>query len=126
MENNANKISNIPRRLEIKDRPELNNFSLNVLFTSINNEKEKDSYSISFALYLPDLSTFKETEKIQQMDYFNEMDRNFWLRITFNKKSGFYFGFKRHGKKEIGGASGISWEIFFFYLTTLGVYQIKK
>ena len=126
MKNNTYQFANIPRRLKIKDRPELGNFSLNVLFTSIHKEKEKDSYGISFTLYLFDISTFKETEKTQQMDYFNEMNRNFWLRITFNKKSGFYWGFKYHRKKEIGGAFGNSWEVFFFYLTTLGVYQSKK
>lgn len=114
----------VPRRLEIEGRPELNNFPFNVVFMSIC-KADDNCLTEQTAVYLPDFTTYGETDTVQRMKYFNSLDqtRKFWLEILYSKKENSYIGYKYCGEKSVGGASGKDWDSFFSYLTQLGVSQ---
>jgi hypothetical protein len=115
------KVMFVPHRLEISDRPELNNFPLNILFGTVtltDKNEERQEYS----LYEPDLSTFKEEGNEQRMRYYNNLnpERRFWAEIVYNTSKKSYVGTKYCGDKIVGMASGTSWDMFFVHLTLLG------
>lgn len=114
----------VPKRLEIEGRPELNNFSLNIMFMSVC-KADDNHQTILTVIYLPDFATYRENDKEQRMKYFNSLDksRKFWLEIIYSKEKRSYTGNKFCGKKFIGGADGKEWDIFFVHLTLLGVSQ---
>lgn len=112
----------IPKHLDIAERPELNNFPLNILFGSYcvtDKETERQEHS----LYEPDLSTFTEEGALQKMKYYNNLnpERHFWVEIVYDTSDQSYFGTKYNGDKSIGSAAGSRWEGFFTHLTLLGV-----
>ena len=113
-------VSFVPKRLEIDGRPELNHFSVNVLFAGAWREGNQE---IHYSVYLPDFLTYTEGDKNQGMEYYNAIDRNWWLWISRNKESGYYIGFKYRGRntESIGGASGMNYEAFFRFFTGLGI-----
>lgn len=116
------KIMFIPRRLEIPDRPELNNFPFNIAFgivTMADNNTERQDIS----LYEPDISTFTEEGIEQKMKYYNNrnLERRFWAEIVYNTKKQSYVGTKYCDDKYAGMAIGINWDMFFVHFTALGV-----
>lgn len=113
----------VPKRLEIKGRPELNNFPLNVMFMSIC--KADDNNHELTTIYLPDFETYQETNKEQKMKYFNSLNksRKFWLEIIYSNEKGSYTGNKFCGKKLVSSAYGKKWDIFFVHLTSLDISQ---
>ena len=114
----------VPNRLEIKGRPELNNFPLNIMFMSVCKVDDNKLTELT-VIYLPDFETYQEDDEEQKMKYFNSLDksRKFWLEIIYSKEKGSYTGNKFCGKKFVGGASGKDWKMFFIHLTLLGVSQ---
>ena len=109
----------VPRRLEIKGRPELINFSLNVLFASYT---EINGHTVMCSsLYHPDLSSFKKKGGKQKMYYRNEYNPEDWLEIIYNTKTGYYEGQKYcHNKKAIR-TFGVGWQGFFQHFTMFGL-----
>jgi hypothetical protein len=112
----------VPKRLEIPDRPELNNFPLNIVFmtvTLLDDNTERHETSI----YEPDLSTFTHEGAEQKMKYYNNLDlgRHFWAEIIYDTNKQSYVGTKYHNDKYAGMAFGKTWDIFFFHFTLLGV-----
>jgi len=112
----------IPKRLEIKERPELINFPLNIMFSTTTlsdyNTQHKET-----SIYNPDLSTYKQEGTKQKMKYFNRLniEREFWIEITYNTVKESWKGTKYYGEETLGIAMGSEWKMFFMHLTTLGV-----
>lgn len=112
----------IPKRLEIKERPELKNFSLNIMFSTTtlcdNNTQQKET-----SIYNPDLSTYKQEGSKQKMKYFNSLNfgREFWIEITYDTVKKSWSGTKYYKNKMLGMANGLTWDGFFIHLTALGV-----
>lgn len=112
----------VPHRLEIPDRPELNNFPFNIVFSTIciaDNDKE----TIETSTYNPELETFVEEGIEQKMRYYNNLDdtKRFCIEITYNTSNKSYVGIKYNKDKNIGMAEGSRWDMFFVHLTALGV-----
>jgi len=124
MEENNYQVAFVPKRLEVDGRPELNHFPLNVLFAGTRKEDD-DKQRIHYSVYLPDFSTYTEDDKNQAMEYYNKIDRNWWLWISRNKESGSYVGYKYRGSRRdpesFGSATGMNYELFFRFFTALGV-----
>lgn len=116
------KVMFVPHRLEIPDRPELNNFPFNIAFGTVtldDNNTERQETS----LYEPDLSTFTQEGAEQKMKYYNNLnlERHFWAEIVYNISDQSYVGTKYRGDKSAGMAFGKSWDMFFVHFTLLGV-----
>lgn len=116
------KLMFIPKRLVIPERPELNNFPINIVF-AFNRLDDQNEETQETSVYDPDFSTFIEEEAVQKMRYYNNLnpDRRFWVDIIYDTKRQSYFGTKYDGDKSIGSASGSKWDGFFIHLTLLGV-----
>ena len=112
----------IPKRLEIKERPELINFPLNIMFSTIT-LSDNNTKQIQTSIYNPDLSTFKQEGKEQKMKYFNSLNigREFWIEITYNTSKKSWSGTKYYKEEILGMADGLTWDSFFIHLTALGV-----
>ena len=118
------KVMFIPTRLEVADRPELNNFPFNILFSTItladdNTQRQETS------VYEPDFSTFIQEGSDQRMKYYNILnpERHFCVEIVYNTDDQSYVGTKYRGDKRLGSATGPSWQGFFMHLTLLGVAE---
>jgi len=116
------KFMYIPKRLKIKERPELKNFPLNIMFSTVFLTDE-GKQTLESSLYNPDLSTYKQEENVQKMKYFNSLDKNskFWIEIVYNTVKESWKGTKYYGEKTLGMAMGSEWKMFFMHLTALGV-----
>lgn len=112
----------IPKRLEIKERPELINFPLNIMFSTIT-LSDNNTQQIQTSIYNPDLSTFKQEGIKQKMKYFNSLniEREFWIKITFDTSKKSWSGTKYYKEEILGLADGPTWDGFFIHLTALGV-----
>jgi len=109
----------IPNRLEIKDRPELKAFPLNVLFMK---SSIRDGKLISgSALYEPDLLTYSKKGDILSLDYENKYGGRNWLEIKYNATKKSYSAKKIVNCKLIGIAEAPEWQKFFIQLTLLGL-----
>ena len=118
------KVMFVPSRLEIPDRPELNNFPFNILFCTIT-LADNDTQRQETAVYEPDISTFAEVGFEQKMKYYNNLnpERRFWVEIIYNTNDQSYIGTKYFGEKRLGMACGTRWDGFFIHLTLLGVAE---
>jgi len=112
----------IPKRLKIKERPELKNFPLNIMFSTTtlcdDNTQHKET-----SIYNPDLSTYKQEAKEQKMKYFNSLNiqREFWIEITYDTSKKSWSGIKYYKEETLGIADGPTWDSFFIHLTAMGV-----
>lgn len=107
----------VPHRLEIKDRPELSDFPLNVLFANF--FVSNGIQMVASALYKPDVESFtiQGTEKV--LKYKNPHREEDEL-IIVRGENGW------SGEKIIKGekkliACGAKWEGFFVHLTMSGL-----
>ena len=112
----------VPSRLEIPDRPELNNFPFNIAFGTVtladdNTERQETS------VYEPDFTTFTQEGVEQKMKYYNNLnlERHFWAEIVYNTNDQSYVGTKYCGDKYAGMAFGKNWDMFSVHFTALGV-----
>lgn len=115
MGNNETELAFVPKRLEIVERPELNVFPFNVVFASLK--------SLSVAMYLPEFSTFEETDSSRKLRYYNTASRSWWLEIEYSKERENYMGFRFCEGESRGGAFGAHWGWFFSHLTMEGVLE---
>ena len=112
----------IPKRLKIKERPELINFPLNIMFSTIT-LSDNNTQQIQTSIYNPDLSTFKQEEIKQKMKYFNSLniEREFWIELTYDTSKKSWSGTKYYKEEILGIADGPTWDSFFIHLTAMGV-----
>ena len=109
----------VPQHLEIKDRPELNIFPLNVMFMQfkvINGETVSGS-----ALYQPELGSYRQEGDRQSMEYRNVYGPSNYLTIQYDKTKHHYQGEKIVGGVSVGLATGPDWQMFFVHFTALGL-----
>lgn len=116
------KIMFVPKRLEIPDRPELNNFSFNIAFGTAT-LGDDNTERLEMSVYEPDFSTFAQEGSEQKMKYYNILspERRYWAEIVYNTNDQSYVGTKRCGDKNAGMAFGKSWDMFFIHFTALGI-----
>jgi len=112
----------VPHRLEIEGRPELNNFSFNILFMKFKEENRKSIRGS--AVYEPDLSTFKDENGKQSMLYKNSYGGSGRVKIVYCE--GKWSGDKFIDGKCVGSAVGPEWQGFFVHLTMLGLSNGEK
>lgn len=107
----------IPFHLEIPQRPELNHFPLNIVFSSTH------TGVTNIAIYQPDLSTYSQNADEQRMKYYNVLDRTrtYYVEIVYDKHKDSYAGFKYRNDEQISSAFGSKWRDFFAHLTLFGV-----
>lgn len=111
----------VPHRLQIPDRPELAVFPSNVLF-----EKSliKNQQTISaWALYEPDLSSFKIAKKQLSLIYRNLYDGDNQLIIDFTPDSQVYNASKLIKGQSVLSSRGVGWSMFFAQLTMFGLVR---
>lgn len=111
----------IPKRLEIHGLPKLNNFPLNILFSSVNRNSETIDPIIT-AEYIPDIGSFTEKAKIQKLKYIDKSDKTekHWAEVLFDTSNGSYTGHKYIGTDRVGSAIGKDWNTFFIHFSALG------
>lgn len=109
----------IPHRLEIQEKPELNNFPLNVMFTQY--KVENDKTIMGTALYEPFLGSFKRDGEKLSMEYQNVYGGDGWLSINYNEADKSYRGEKFVNGKSAGMSFGVQWNMFFVHFTALGI-----
>lgn len=112
-------IGFIPRPLEISNRPDLNAFPCNVLFTRFKIENGKTI--AESALYKPDLGSFRQDGEINSMLYRNIYGGESWLVIDYDRAKKSYSGSKIVRGKFAGLGMGPNWNTFFVHLTELGL-----
>ena len=110
----------IPRRLAIPERPELNDFPINILFSNrIDIPKGGD---IRLALYEPDFSTFESKEGKKELIYRNTQGGDSQVQIIKNPQ-GYYTGVRTIKGVDKGFSNGETWKYFFIYLGLPGIFQ---
>ena len=112
-------FSFIPERLIVKDRPELANFPLSILFASF---KVKEGIQImGSSLYEPDLSTLRKDGNALSMTYRNSLGGNSRVTITYDNLKSSWSGEKIVNDKPFSATDGKDWKGFFIHLTMLGL-----
>ncbi|MBI5417736.1 hypothetical protein HZA55_07295 [Candidatus Poribacteria bacterium] len=109
----------IPQRLQIPERPELNNYPFNVIFAQFALKDGKDV--LSNAIYIPDLKSFTQTGDKSSIKYVNSYGGTSWLLIEYDLSTKFYTGKKVVNEESVGVASGPNWSVFFVHFTSLGI-----
>ena len=109
----------VPHRLEIADRPELNNFSLNVLFGS--RTVRNGVRIMGMALYEPDFATFRQNGAESSMEYRNAYGGDCWLRVIYNDEKKNWTGEKFVNGKSAWISFGAKWDMFFVHFTMPGL-----
>lgn len=139
----------IPLRLEVKGRPELSVFPLNILFfgpeqltrpettdqqhnahqsdepdeSAHTYQLDKELVRANITLYEPSFHTFKDTSEYSSMTYVNRLNKEWWIKITRYKDDGRYIGRKYQKEKCVQVSFGSDWDGFFFHLTLLGARE---
>ena len=112
-------ISFVPYPLEIKERPELDVFPLNVLFAKLGIRNGKNA--MGTALYEPNLESFKREENKCSIEYYNIHGGKSRLVIEYDMLRKSYHGEKVVNGELAGMASGPEWKMFFVHFTMLGL-----
>ena len=117
--NNPDFIGFVPHPLEIKERPELDVFPLNVLFAKLGTRNGKNV--MGTALYEPNLESFKREGKKCSMKYHNAYGDDCWLFVTHDLAKKSYRGEKFVNGKSVGISFGPEWKMFFVHFAILGL-----
>jgi hypothetical protein len=83
----ATRFAFVPRRLEIEGRPELRNFSRNILFSSVGSRNGRACTGHS--LYEPDLATFTDGRE-QRLLHRNKYGGDACVELTFRPSDACY------------------------------------
>ena len=117
--NNHDFIGFVPHPLEIKGRPELDVFPLNVLFAKLGTRNGKNV--MGTALYDPSIESFKGEEEKYSMKYHNVYGGDCWLLVTYDLAKKSYRGEKFVNGKSVGISFGSEWKMFFVHFAILGL-----
>ncbi len=112
-------IGGIPKPLNIKGRPALNKFPASVLFMDI--ILENGIYYYRWTTYNPLLETYSKQKGVESMTYQNKYQKDWHLKITYQKSTRRYEARKYHGRKLLIYGFGTTWRSFFFNLTRRGL-----
>lgn len=109
----------IPFQIDDSDYPHLKGFPLNILYAT-DITIGKSVYSKS-SLYIPDVSTFRETDFEKKLDYFDEHGGEFWVRVTYFKKKKSWQTEKYNGFKLLRVAEALDFKNLMIHTTMSGV-----
>lgn len=122
LEKRNNYTAFIPHKLEVEGRPELSDFSLNILFANVFNAKGIDV--IASSLYRPDLETYQRDSEKKSLTYRNIYNKKDIVRITkFEER---WEGQKFIKEKRALLAQGRTWKQFFAQLTLTGLSKGER
>jgi len=115
----------VPYHLDIPDRPDLNYFPRDVLFTRFNRENPDrgGKLIVAKAIYKPALASYRKEGFHCFMEYFNIYSPDSWLGIEYNWFETTYSGEKFVEGKSVGWADGKDWRTFFFNFTLLSLFK---
>lgn len=122
-ESDEYQISFVPKRLEVKDRKDLNLFPFNVVFAGAI-IKDGEQHLIN-SMYEPDYDSlkFNDEEKEISMLYRNIYNKGNYLCIRCKPDKNFYSGEKYINNELCGSAAGVEWNSFFFHFGMNGVQK---
>ena len=112
----------VPHKLEVEERPELNDFSQNILFANFFQQGGFDM--VASALYEPDLETYKEEDGSRTLTYKNIHNPDNTIEITRTENG--WMGRKTIADKRKLIASGAEWSSFFSHLTMNGLSKGER
>ena len=112
----------IPNRLEVEERPELREFSQNILFANVFNSNGVGMMASS--IYVPDIDTYHQSDDGGSLTYRNIYNPENTVRIT-------RYDDRWEGEKFINDklcllATGGTWEQFFTQLTIMGLSKGER
>jgi hypothetical protein len=116
--------SHIPHHLSISDKPELNMFPLNVMFSRFhrkNPSADGGKIIMGSALYEPALNSYRKKGTRLSMEYFNIYGSGCWLIIEYDSLNASYHGKKFIRGTCVGQSFGREWKWFFVHFTALGL-----
>jgi hypothetical protein len=108
-------IAFVPRVIEADENPILAGFPANICYMG-----KRDETGVTYAIYLPDPTTFAEEELCRQMIYRPEVKNDFWLRVAMHR-NGKVETFKYCGERLICGATGHDFNSAMIHMTMLGL-----
>lgn len=117
---NGTLYSFIPMPLIIKDRPELNVFSYNVMI-GMHRKDLQGKLLMGSVIYEPDLSSYKIDGDIQTLTYFNKYSHDYKLLISYNTELKTYRCDKFKGEENLGIALGKERHQFFVHVGIIGL-----
>jgi hypothetical protein len=108
----------VPRKLDIKDRPELSIFPYNIMFMNFRFYYGQKQSGI--ALYEPVLDSYEDILDRKRLLYRNIYDPENKIIIEYFVKDMRYEGFKYIKGRCVREAHGKEWKMFFVHLTMTG------
>ena len=112
----------VPRELEIEDRPELSDFSKNILFANV--FSSNGEVIIASSLYRPDFDSYRQEDGKKSLLYKNIHNSENTVRIIRYAER--WEGEKIINDKPVLWASGRTWQQFFAQLTLIGLSQGER
>jgi hypothetical protein len=108
-------IGFVPRATAADENPSLAGFPANFLYAG-----KRDESGLTYAIYLPDPTTFAQDELRRQMIYRPEVKNDYWLRVVLYRSSKVET-FKYRGETSIRGATGSDFNSAMIHTTILGL-----
>ncbi len=108
----------IPQKLQIKDKPELDVFPLNIMFMNYRYYYGRLQSGVS--LYEPALQSYEDIIDMQRLMYCNIYNPENKIIIVYYPENGKYVGYKYINGKCVQEACGPDWKLFFIHLTIIG------
>jgi hypothetical protein len=112
----------IPHKLDIEDRPELSDFSKNILFATLFNSN--GVVTIASSLYEPDLKTYRDEGEARSLIYKNIYNPDDTVKII--RREDKWEGEKLIKDKRALWAWGLTWQQFFVQLTGTGLCRGER
>jgi hypothetical protein len=116
-------VAFVPNQIELADnyRPRLVGFPFNILFAGILKNKQTGQQSLVNVCYWPAPDTFRDNAQRKEMHYYPEPSNDYFILVTFDKKSGHWRTEKFKGKNLIQTAFGQDFEETMIHTTMTGL-----
>ena len=123
-ENNKqiNNVGFVPYRLEVEEKPELSDFSKNILFANFFSKDGVDM--VASSLYVPVIESYSVATEGRSLTYRNI--HNPENTVTITKGENGWFGKKTINGEDVLFASGAEWHGFFAHLTLNGLSKGER
>jgi len=114
-------VAFVPNQIELADNygPRLVGFPFNILFAGILKNKQTGQQSLVNVCYWPAPDTFCENAQRKEMRYYADPPNDYFILVTFDKKSGQWRTEKFKGKNLIQTAEGSTFDGAMLH-TTMG------
>jgi hypothetical protein len=112
-------IATVPKRFEVENRLELNEFPVNVLFGTFTSQD--GLLVIATAEYQPDLETYRVIGTSKRLLYYNTLDSSMSSVVRITRKINGWEGKKIINGKQTRLSVGREWKDFFTQFTIGGL-----